>query len=195
MLQGAWTSVAWNLSSLSVNYTKDSFNMVQRLKVKVTQTIFKKVKKVHLLRFQILLNPLPVNITKEMWPLSCNLMPWFYHTSHKCSGPALWNEFMRLAFRGHYTRQSSKCSKDYTLAVRCEAWSVQEGRSVPTLAVAGPLLGLSPPAFPLWPRKQPGSHVKPTRWWENGLLFSGQSTQPALKIVTVNMALRHDHLS
>lgn len=45
-----------NCSSLSVNYTKVSFNVVQRLKVKVTQTIFKKVKTVHLPHFQILLS-------------------------------------------------------------------------------------------------------------------------------------------
>lgn len=30
--------------TVSVNYTKDSFNAVQRLKVKVTQTIFRKFK-------------------------------------------------------------------------------------------------------------------------------------------------------
>lgn len=40
--------------SLSVNYTKVSFNVVQRPKVKVSQTIFKKVKTVHLPHFQVL---------------------------------------------------------------------------------------------------------------------------------------------
>lgn len=43
-----------NSSSLSVNCTKVSFNTVWRLKVNVTQTIFGKVKKVHLPIFKFL---------------------------------------------------------------------------------------------------------------------------------------------
>lgn len=43
-----------NTSSLSVNCTKGSFNTVQRLKAKVTQTIFEKVERGHLPIFRFL---------------------------------------------------------------------------------------------------------------------------------------------